>query len=88
MAEAFVMSFSRHGKSVNPMYGWFQAEGEAVSGFALRSHRFDELAAGYSLAICSPALPASALPAGSMFHQPVESVTNTRRELGNSRPAK
>src|SRR5947209_16674435 len=38
--------------------------------FRLRpeSHRLDEFAASYSSAGCTPAVPASASPAGSMFH--------------------
>ena len=32
-----------------------------------RPHRLDESAAGYSLAGCSPALPASASPAGAII---------------------
>ena len=42
------------------------AQGKAgcgLSGRAPRAHRFDESAAGYSLAGCSPAEPASASPA-------------------------
>lgn len=37
-------------------------------------HRLDESAAGYSLAGCTPAEPASASPAGFIFDQPAETV--------------
>ena len=52
-------------KSINPMYLLY-SEGEPF-GTRPRSHRLDEFAAGYSLAGCSPALPASASPAGPHF---------------------
>jgi len=52
-------------KSINPMY-FFDPEGEPF-GLRPRSHRLDEFAAGYSLAGCSPALPASASPTGLHF---------------------
>jgi hypothetical protein len=52
-------------KSINPMY-FLYPEGEPL-GLRPRSHRLDEFAAGYSLAGCSPALPASASPAGLHF---------------------
>jgi hypothetical protein len=89
------MSFLRHSKSINPMYSSFQAEGEGVSGSAFRSHRFDEFAASYSLASCSPASLASALPAGSILHPPAESVNHhltgagefSTGEMGNFQPA-
>ena len=44
-----------------------KARSEAVSRFA-PAHRFDEFADGYSLAVCSPAWPASASPAGIHVH--------------------
>jgi DNA replication protein DnaC len=94
-AEAFVMSFLRHGESINPMHSWLQAEGGTVSGSALRSHRFDEFAASYSLASCSPALLASALPAGLILHPTAESVNHhltgagefSTGVMGNFQPA-
>ena len=44
----------------------YRSDGEARSGgwAAPGTHRFDEFPAGYSLAGCSPAEPASASPAG------------------------
>ena len=46
-------------------------------------HRLDEFAVGYSLAGCSPALPASASPTGFIFILPVEAVKHRRRRLGS-----
>ena len=46
-------------------------------------HRLDEFAVGYSLAGCSPALPASASPTGFIFMLPVEAVKHRRRRLGS-----
>ena len=56
------MSFFRHGED----YRNDQAPSPTRSGFqaAPRTHSFDESPAGYSLASCSPAAPASASPAG------------------------
>ena len=46
-----------------------------------RHHRFDEFAASYSLAGCSPAEPASALPAGSILNRPAELVNQNLRQV-------
>jgi len=56
------MSFFRHGED----YRNYQAPSLTRSGFhaAPLTHSFDESPAGYSLASCSPAAPASASPAG------------------------
>jgi len=51
------MSFPRHPEIYPPM----EAQTKAVGAPA---HRLDEFPAGYSLAGCSPAWPASASPAG------------------------
>src|SRR5580693_9389133 len=51
-------------KSISPML-FLMPEAKPFRA-SPRSHRSDEFAVGYSLAVCSPALPASALPAG--FH--------------------
>jgi hypothetical protein len=48
----------------------------------LRAHRVDEFAASYSLAGCTPALPASASPAGSILKQPAETVNRSLRKVG------
>jgi transposase InsO family protein len=55
------MSFFRHGED----YRNYQATSPTRSGFhaAPLTHSFDESPAGYSLASCSPAAPASASPA-------------------------
>ena len=58
------MSFLRH-LEIFP-----SDEGETLSGSAL-AHRLDEFPAGYSLASCSPAEPASASPADHHFEVPV-----------------
>src|SRR5271157_1665335 len=49
-------------KSIDPM--WFLKPGAKLFSASPRSHRFDEFADGYSSAVCSPAWPASASPAG------------------------
>src|SRR5580700_2604664 len=51
-------------KSIDPML--FLKSGTRPFPASPRSHRFDEFAVGYSLAVCSPAWPAPALPAS--FH--------------------
>ncbi len=46
------------------------------------AHRLDELSAGYSLAGCSPAVPASAFPAVSEFGiVPLESLQSFSERL-------
>ncbi len=77
------MSFSRH-RQIYPSDG-FSASCRGRSRIRLhpRSHRLDEFAASYSLAGCSPAEPASALPAGSIFYQPAETVNPHRRRVGD-----
>jgi hypothetical protein len=54
------MSFPRHPEIYPPM----EAQTNTVSAPA---HRLDEFPAGYSLAGCSPAEPASASPAGHQY---------------------
>ena len=49
-------------KSISPML-FLMSEAKPFRA-SPRSHRSDEFAAGYSLAVCSPAWPASASPAG------------------------
>ena len=49
-------------KSISPML--FLKPGTKLFPASPRFHRTDEFAASYSLAVCSPALTASALPAG------------------------
>ena len=55
------MSFFRHGEIYH-----FE-EGAIPRDHALAPHRNDEFPAGYSLAGCSPAEPASASPAGAIM---------------------
>jgi hypothetical protein len=59
------MSFLRHGE-IYPCDEGDYGEGAIPSDHAL-AHRNDEFPAGYSSAGCSPALPASALPAGAII---------------------
>ena len=74
------MSFLRHGQ----IYQSDVVSGWRRSCFRLRprSHRLDEFAASYSSAGCTPALPASASPAGSILNQPAESVNHQLRRVG------
>ena len=53
------MSFLRHGEIYRPM-----KVRERPAYDRPRAHRYDEFPAGYSLAGCAPAEPASASPAG------------------------
>lgn len=53
------MSFLRHGEIYRPM-----KVRERPAHNRPRPHRYDEFPAGYSLAGCAPAEPASASPAG------------------------
>jgi hypothetical protein len=70
----FAMSFLRHGQIYRPMGYYFRAGDGAVFFSVPAPHRLDEFATGYSLAGCTPALPASASPAGFIFDQPAETV--------------
>ena len=51
------MSFEGMGQSI-------QTVEASIHSSTPPAHRLDELPAGYSLTVCSPAWPASALPAG------------------------
>jgi nucleoside phosphorylase len=77
------MSFLRHRQIYQSDV--FLVSGWRRSCFRLRprSHRLDEFAASYSLAGCTPAEPASALPAGSIFNQPAETVNHLLRKVGD-----
>ena len=59
-AAAFCMSFLRHREI-------FPSDGGASLAASAPAHRLDEFPAGYSLAGCSPALPASASPTASEY---------------------
>src|SRR5208282_5122492 len=72
------MSLLRHGEI-------YPSDGGAIDIDRAPAHRWDEFPAGYSLAGCSPAEPASASPAGaysevqsyrrsSVFHRTADSV--------------
>lgn len=58
------MSFFRHSESYPPRIA------DPALRRRARSHRLDEFPAGYSLAGCSPAAPASASPAASSVDGP------------------
>ena len=62
-AATFCMSFSRHGEI-------YPSDGNARAMAGAPAHRLDEFPAGYSLAGCAPAWPASASPTlKSMRHR-------------------
>ena len=56
----FNLSFLRHRRSIFRFWN----QDAAPEGTAPKLHRLDEFPAGYSLAVCSPAWPASASPTG------------------------
>ncbi len=56
-----MMSFERHRKSI---FRWIR---RGPVGDRVGVHRLDEFPAGYSLAGCAPALPASASPTGFQY---------------------
>jgi hypothetical protein len=85
------MSFFRHGQIYQSDGPFAQAANKpgATLGDAPGAHRLDEFATGYSLAGCSPALPASASPASSMPNNMVAALkTTTSTWVGNFQPAK
>ena len=67
------MSFSRHEEIYRPM-GGANRLGRPTCGHP-SAHRYDEFPAGYSLAGCAPAEPASASPAGG--HRAGQSGSST-----------
>jgi hypothetical protein len=60
------MSFPRHREIYRPMWS-FRARSLGATTAAAPIHRLDEFPAGYSLAGCAPAEPASASPAGNQY---------------------
>lgn len=60
------MSFLRHPEIYRPMWSSQRLSLGATTA-AAPTHRLDEFPAGYSLAGCAPALPASASPADHQF---------------------
>jgi hypothetical protein len=77
------MSFLRHGQIYRPMGSSLRDGGEAIFCYAPATHRLDESAAGYSLAGCSPAEPASASPADTIFIPSVATVNRHRQQVGD-----
>ncbi len=61
------MSFSRHGEIYRSDGLGFVGAGRRARWADAPAHRLDEFPAGYSLAGCSPAEPASASPAEEKF---------------------
>ena len=60
------MSFLRHQEIYRPMWvSLWRSLGATTA--AAPTHRLDEFPAGYSLAGCAPAEPASASPAGNQY---------------------
>ena len=77
------MSFLRHGQIYQSDVLLISGRRRSCLRLRLRSHRFDEFAASYSLAGWSPPEPTSALPAGSIFNQPAETVKPYLREVAH-----
>ena len=75
------MSFLRHGQ-IYPSDIDFKNRGQAFVQLRPELHRLDEFATGYSLAGCTPALPASASPALFMFNEPAETVNHHLSRAG------
>jgi hypothetical protein len=61
------MSFLRHRQIYQSDGAQFLCRERAAIRLRPRPHRLDESAVGYSLAGCSPALPASALPTSAII---------------------
>ena len=61
------MSFLRHREIYRSDGLGFRESGARSGGLHAPTHRFDEFPAGYSLAGCAPAEPASASPAEQKF---------------------
>ncbi len=87
------MSFLRNPQIYPPICSMAKTGDEPLSGFAPGSHRLDESAAGYSLAGCAPAEPASASPGdceyavespcwSRYFHRTANSVLTVCVRLG------
>ena len=76
------MSFLRHEEIYRPMSSSMRGRPQPDRP---RPHRFDEFPAGYSLAGCAPAGPASALPAGG--HREARKERKYNRKEGRVRTA-
>jgi hypothetical protein len=70
------MSFLRHPQIYPPIWSLICTGDGPLSGFAPGPHRLDESAAGYSLAGCAPAEPASASP--DEYEYAVQSLCRSR----------
>ena len=77
------MSFLRHGEIYRPMSSSGSTPGRSWLDRP-RPHRYDEFPAGYSLAGCAPAEPASASPAGAHLAAKGESSTIEMQRTANS----
>ena len=73
------MSFSRHGEIYRPMVKPGQPTVDHPS-----LHRYDEFPAGYSLAGCAPAEPASASPAETQLATEEMSRTTGKQRMAES----
>lgn len=71
------MSFPRHGEI-------YRSDGNGRDSYAAPGHRCDEFPAGYSLAGCSPAEPASASPADYSLSGPIR---RDKRSAPNGNPS-
>jgi hypothetical protein len=76
------MSFLRHGQIYQPMSLAKEWRRNRL-GSASTPIGFDEFATGYSSAGCTPALPASASPAGFIFTQRLETVNRHLHKVGD-----
>src|SRR4029077_8964602 len=76
-----VMSFLRHRQIYQSDVIPVSCRKRSCVRLRLRPHRLDEFAASYSLASWSPPEPTSALPAGSIFNQPAETVNPNLRKV-------
>src|SRR5271155_1572519 len=77
-AAAYWMSFLRHQEI-------FPSDGGACFAADAPAHRLDEFPAGYSLAGCAPAEPASASPAGHHFEVQASRCTMTFQATASCR---
>ena len=75
------MSFSRHRQIYQSDVPLLSCRKRSCVRLRPRFHRLDEFAASYSLAGWSPPEPTSALPAGSIFNPPAETVNPHLREV-------
>jgi hypothetical protein len=86
-AERTSMSFLGMRKSINPMEAWAKLGAATQSSPLPGLIGLDEFPAGYSLAGCSPAEPASASPTGDHPHPPEAAVQGFFRERQVLQPA-